>query len=240
MNKALYVLLAGCCTIAAARAGEHASFGHGESPNGMLYPRDSRPFDKRIHGWADRSVQWMYAQPFDRSPFFDTTGAHCAVDQHGPVWFLAPIASAAPGYFTRFCTVPRGKSILLMAMDISETFPCPDPNFEPAPGQSLYDFLVADSNTFPKLKTLVITLDGRPVYNTLDYHYISENLFSLKGDPSLTATFDGCITGAWQPALSNGYFYMFRPLAPGVHTIVRRSTGDSGMVNSFTYYITVR
>jgi hypothetical protein len=245
MNKTLCTLLLACCTIAAANATEPLpdSFGHG--PNPMLYPKDSRPFDKSIQAWAENSVAWIYAQPADHNPFPDPTGADCAVDQQGPVWFLAPIASMAAGNFVRSCTIPRGKAVLLMASFVSDPWPCPDPNFHPAPGQSLYDFLIADAQAVVDASLMFgqldITLDGRPVLNALDYHYVSDNLYSLKGDPRLQPVFDPCITGAWQPAVVNGYFMLFRPLSRGMHTIVRRSVGkDSGAVNTFTYYLTVQ
>lgn len=242
MHKLLPTLLAAGCVFGLANIAEAQSPSSSDAryvPT-FLYPKQARPFGKSINGWADRSVQWIYAQPFDRNPLFDQTGEDCDVGQTGPVWYLPPIASSAPGMFSRACTIPRGKAVLLMAMIISDTYPCPDPNFEPAPGQSLYDFLVADSKTYPQLATLEVTLDGRPVRNAIDYKYISENLISLKGDPSLQAPFDSCITTDWQPAITNGTFFMFRPLSPGRHVIVRRSTGASGMVNQFTYYLTVR
>ncbi len=239
MSKAMCALLAACCTVAAVNAAEPVSNGWGHGGGPRLFPKDAFAYGKSISGWADRSVQWMYAQPFDHNPFFDATGANCAIDQHGPVWFLAPIASMAPGNYTRACTIPRDKAILLMAMDLSDTYPCPDPNFKPQPGQSLYDFLVADSKTYPTAAALTILLDGRPVRDALSYRYISENLFSLKGDSSLQAPFDPCITGDWQPAVSNGVFFLFRPLSRGQHVLVRSSTGPTGNVNTFTYYLTI-
>ncbi len=240
MYKTLCSLLIACGTIAAANASEpfSADFGHERNP--MLYPKESRPFDKSIDGWGDRSVQWIYAQPLDNNPFLDPTGANCSVDQHGPVWFLAPIASSMAGSFTRACTIPRDKAILLMIQFVSDTYPCPDPNFGPKPGQSLYDFLVADSKTYLMTASLDVTLDGRPVRDALDYHYISENVFSLKGDPSLQPTFDTCITSNWQPVVANGWYMMFRPLSPGMHTIVRTTTSAMGVTNTFTYYLTIQ
>jgi len=242
MIKTLCSLLVACSVMAAASAAEPlppSDMRHG--PNPMLYPRDSRPFDKSIYGWADRSIQWLYAQPFDKSPFFDPTGANCGVGQDGPVWYLAPIASMMAGNFTRACTIPHDKAILLMIGFVSDTYPCPDPTFGPKPGQSLYDFLVADSKNYMMMMSLDVTLDGRPIRDALDYHYISENLFSVKGDPSLQSTFDSCITTSWQPDINNGYYMLFRPLSPGLHTIVRKTVGMmSGMTNTFTYYLTIQ
>lgn len=236
MRKIMCSLLAALGVVTAAGATE---------PQGLLdalllYPKDAHPFDKSVQGWGERSVQWLYAQPFDHNPFFDQTGADCGVGQTGPVWFIAPIASMAPGNFARSCTVPRGKAILLQAMFVSDTYPCPDPNFQPPAGVSLYDFLVADSKTYLMMSSLEISLDGYKIHNPMDYAYISENLLSIKGDPSLVSTFDPCITTNWQPAVINATFLMFRPLLPGHHTLVRKSTSTMGVTNTFTYYLTVQ
>ena len=32
--------------------------------------------------------------------------------------------------------------------------------------------------------------------------------------------FDSCVTGRRQPAVSDGFFLMFKPMSPGQHTIV--------------------
>lgn len=226
-----------CCAIAPAMATEPSTdFGHG--PNPALYPIHSRPFGKSLSTWGELSVQWIYAQPFEQNPFFDQTGAYCAVDQHGPVWYLAPIAAPRVSDVSRSCTIPRDKAILLAISFYSNTYPCPDPAFEPAPGQSLYDFLVADAKPNMDRTDLVeVTLDGRPLRRELDYRFVSENLYAIKGDPSLQSTFDSCITTSWQPAIVDGFFMLFKPLRPGPHTIVRHTTSTTGSDQTFTYHL---
>lgn len=238
MNKPLCILLAACCTIATAQAADLSQFDKTRA-NHVLYPKNSRPFDKSIYAWSDMSVAWVYRQPFDSNPFFDQTGANCGVDQHGPVWFLAPIAAPPNSSSVRYCSIPHDRAILLMAGFFSDTWPCPDPAFKPASGQTLYDFLVADSKLYAIATGLDVTLDGKRIKDGLAYHYISENLASLKGDPSLVSTFDGCITTDYQPYIVNGYAMMFRPLKRGQHTIVRRITGPMGDSTS-TYYLDIQ
>lgn len=241
MNKTLCTLLLAGCTLAAAQAAEPnpSGFWHGGHDT-IVYPKHARPFGRSMNAWAELSVQWIYAQPFASNPFFDATGANCAVNQHGPVWFLAPIASMAPGNFTRYCTIPRRKAVLLDIGFVSDTWPCPDPDFGPRPGQSLYGFLAADSKTYMMLSRLDVSLDGKRVPHARDFVYTSEDLFAIKGDPSLQTTFDACITGSYQPAVVYGYFMMFKPLSPGLHTLVRRTVGTDGMVNTFTYFLDAR
>lgn len=243
MYKTFCGLLFACSTVAAAQASEPPGqdlLGFG--PNHALYPKDSRPFGKSIYGWADRSLQWLYAQPLASNPLFDTTGALCGVNQGGPVFNLAPASMPMmmSGSAARACTVPHDKALLLMIGFVSDTYPCPDPNFGPKPGQSLYDFLVADAKTYMMMSSMDVSLDGHSLRDVSNYLYTSENLFSLKGDPSLQATFDPCITTSWQPAVNYGYYLMFRALKPGQHTIVEKMMDMKGMSSTMTYFLTVQ
>ncbi len=238
MNKTLCTLLVAGCTISAANAVEPSLADSWLNP--MLYPKESRPFGKSITSWAELNWQWIYGQPFDHNPFLDPTGANCAVGQEGPVWQLAPIATSMSGTYTRTCTIPRGKAILLNIGSVSDEWPCPDPAFGPKPGQSMYDFLVADALPYNMVTELDLTLDGRPVFNPTHYIYTSEDLFALKGDPSLQATFDPCVTGSYQPDVVYGYFMMFRPLSRGAHTIVRHNHDSDGKDLTFIYRLTIQ
>lgn len=237
MTKTLGTLLAACCAVGVAHAAPPASIHDWLNP--MLYPKDSRPFGKGIASWAELNWQWIYAQPFAHNPYLDPTGDDCGVGQSGPVWQLAPIAAMASGTYTRHCTLPRGKAVLLNIGSIADDWPCPDAGFAPAPGQSLYDFLVADARTFNMVAELDVRLDGRPIFEPMRYLYTSENLFALKGDPS-EKPFDPCITGDYQPGVVYGYFMMFRPLRPGRHTLVRHNHDRNGTDLTYVYELTVR
>ncbi len=232
------LLATACCCVIASAGAIQPPVQAGFNPNFVLYRIGSRPFGKSISTWTELSTQWIYAQPYDMNPFFDDTGEFCAVDQGGPVWFLAPIAGPSVNNATRECTIPHDKAILLSISFVSDTYPCPDPNFVPPPGQSLYDFLIADAKPIGDTVNLVaVTLDGKPIRGGLHYRYVSENLYSIKGDLSLQSTFDGCITGDWQPAIVDGYSMLFKPLSPGPHTIVRHTTSTTGSDLTFTYYL---
>lgn len=152
---------------------------------------------------------------------------------------MAPIAAMMSGTYTRACTIPRGKAVFLQIGSVADDWPCPDPAFAPQPGQSLYDFLVADARGFNMVTKLDLTLDGRPIFNPKDYIYTTDDLFALKGDAS-EAQFDPCITGAYQPSVMYGYFMMFRPMSPGLHTIMRHNHDSDGKDLTFIYHLTVR
>lgn len=216
---ARFIVLVACCG-AIAQASAAASPDYGDNPDPVLFPKQSHPYGADMATWADRESQWAYAQPFAHNPVLDQTGADCAVDQEGPVWFLPRIAGPRVFSGTRTCTIPAHKAVLLEIGAYVDPYPCPDPSFHPAPGQSLYDFLIADAGAFMDgVNRLEVSLDGDAFSDVLGYRFHSSDLFSLTGDPSLQATFDPCITGSPQPAIVDGFFMMFKPLDPGLHTI---------------------
>jgi hypothetical protein len=216
------------------------SQGRRHHANAALYAIDARPFGAGMDTWAERATQWIYAQPLDRSPLFDPTGGNCDVAQSGPVWYIARIAGPPVFTGTRNCAVPHGKAILLFIGAVTNTFPCPDPSFAPAPGQSLYDFLAADAKALmDTVDHLEISLDGRPMKNVFRYRFASENLFSIKGDLTLQSALDPCITGDWQPAVIDGFFMMFKPLTRGAHTIRVHGTNTFGHDKTFIYQLQI-
>jgi hypothetical protein len=191
--------------------------------------------------WAEREGQWLYSVPADHNPLFDQTGADCDVDQQGPVWFIPPIAGPLVLGGSRSCTVPHGRAILLDIGHDTEEYPCPAfPGFEPAPGQSVYDFLSAVARSvMDSVDELDVSLDGRSLDDVLDYRFASTDTFSLTGDPSLQAVLDPCIIGSPQAAVVDGFYMMFKPLARGEHTIVVHGTNTFGADKTFTYHLTV-
>jgi hypothetical protein len=234
----LAVVAAFCAAMAQSPAG--ASPDYGDNPNPALFPKQSHPYGADMATWADRESQWAYAQPFDHNPVLDQTGADCAVGQQGPVWFLPRIAGPRVFSGARTCTIPAHTAVFLEIGAYVDPYPCPDPTFQPAPGQSLYDFLIADAKAFMDgVDLLEVSLDGRAFSDVLGYRFHSADLFELTGDPSLQPTFDPCITGSPQPAIVDGFFMMFKPLDPGVHTIRVFGTDVRGAVKTYTYYLTV-
>src|SRR6266498_3041732 len=117
--------------------------GHDHNPNPALFPNDAHPFGRDMARWNETLWKWIDSQPAAHNPLLDLSGADCAVGQDGPVWFLpSVIPSGRPFVATRSCTIPRHKALLVQTASILNDFPCPDPSFQPAPGQTLYDFLI--------------------------------------------------------------------------------------------------
>jgi len=160
--------------------------------------------------------RWAMAIPASQNPILDQTGANCANGQNGGVWFLA---GTTGGSVTRSCTIPSRKAIFFPMVNANNDYPCPDPNFQPAPGQSLKDFLTEGVVALIDLTTeLEADLDGINIPNLFSYRGTS-NMYSFAGDTSLTAVFDPCITGSQQKAVSDGYWLLLAPLSRGPHTL---------------------
>jgi hypothetical protein len=210
-------------------------------PNPMLFPRQARPFGRSLERWSELLWSWIYAQPFDENPILDPTGADCAVGQQGPVWFLAAVPGSMLGTTVdRTCAIPRHKAILVQLASLLNDFPCPDPAFHPAPGQSLFDFLIEPvTPIFDNETGFVITFDGVELVDPLSYRFTSDDLFFFKGDLSMQA-FDSCVTGRRQPAVSDGFYLPFRPMSPGEHTIVINGHDMMGVAVTLTWHLTIR
>lgn len=239
MRRILAILVAvGCAVITATPA---AATPEGDNPNPALFSPDAHPYGKSMATWGERASQWIYGQPLDSSPLFDPTGANCGVAQQGKVWYIARIAGPPVFSGTRECTIPHQKALFLYIGAVVDDYPCPAfPDFQPAPGQSLYDFLIADAKAaMDSVDLLEVSLDGQPLNDVFSYRYQSDDLFEITGDLSLQPVFDPCITGEPQQAIVDGFFMMFKPLDRGQHTIVVHGTNTFGHDKTFTYYLTI-
>jgi hypothetical protein len=212
--------------------------GQGNQGNPGVLPPHSRPLGLSYGEWSAKWWQWALSIPASENPQFDPTGEDCAVGQSGPVWFLA----GTPGFpATRTCTVPTGKFILFPIINGEFDYPCPDPNFQPAPGQSLQEFLTEGINAlFDQVSSVEAEVDGVALKHLASYR-VTSPLFYFTGDPSLTAVFDSCITGSSQPAVSDGYWIMLAPLSAGTHTIHFSGAIDAfGFATEVTYTLVVQ
>ena len=69
------------------------------------------------------------------------------------------------------------------------------------------------------------------------YRYTT-GLVSFTGDPSLTTTFDGCVTGSQQVGVADGWYVLLR-LAAGDHALVVTATSPGGHATSQTFSLHV-
>jgi hypothetical protein len=207
--------------------------------NPRVQPTTGHPYGMTYGEWGARWWQWVDAIPADSNPLLDATGASCGIGQSGPVWFLA---GTTGGSATRSCTVPTGKAIFFPIFNVLNDYPCPDPSFQPPPGQTMEEFLTEGANAFVSYVTeLEVEVDGVSLQNPFDYRATS-SLFTFTGDPSLAGVIDPCITGEPQVGVADGYWVMLAPLRVGEHTIHSRAVADfSGFIFEVetTYHLTI-
>jgi hypothetical protein len=169
--------------------------------------------------WAADAVKLTYSIPLSENPYFSDIGK-CTVDQYGKAWFVGAASADSS------CSVPLGKAIVLQFGGYSDTYPCPDPSFKPAPGQTLENFLKTDAEGIVDYYIANsqmphgLKIDGNVVLTyqeVLSSRRVSSKLFHLTGDPSLQAV-DGCVTGGSQQAVVDGFWAMVVDVPVGIHS----------------------
>jgi hypothetical protein len=218
----------GALAVPGLEAEELGSRGH--DPNPALFPVQSHPFGFSMETWAENWWRWVLSIPAAENPILSLT-SDCSAGQGGPVLYAPPFPVGSKN-LTRSCTIEHGTAVAITLSSVLNDYPCPDPTFQPAPGQSLFDFLLAGAVAGNgDIAEIDVTLDGEPLKDILTYHFASHDLMYFKGDLSLQSSVDSCITGGFQPAAIDAYFILFKPLRPGHHTITRRVVTTRGTVS---------
>lgn len=206
-------------------------------------PGDSKVFPPTAHPYGQSYTEWTVNWMQEFMTFTCATNPWLNPDngvlfyQNGPVYFMAGLSTPSA---SADVTVPHGKAILFPLVNLLNDYPCPDPSFEPAPGQTLEEFLTEGAiNFLPPVSNLSVTIDGHSVSNLTNYQFVSD-MFSFTGDPSLSGCFDGCVTGNPQSGVTNGYYIMLKPLSKGTHTVhYHMEIEDWGAVQDGTFIITI-
>ena len=217
-----------------AQATETDSRGQGHS---LVFNHHAHPYGQSLATWTERWWQWTMGVPFAHNPSVDPIGADCGVGQPGGhVWYLGTTFNSASA--TRSCSVPKGQAILVNLSGTLNDYPCPFPGFEPAPGQTLEDFLAAGAKgAADRIDGLTLTIDGVEISGLFDYR-AATRLFTFTGDPTMRAI-DSCVTGTAQAAVADGYMIVVKPLSKGVHSLVTTGHSIGGTSLTVSYTITV-
>lgn len=203
------------------------------NPNSKLYPPGSHPFGQSYGEWSEDF--WVRLMAFDCETIFSPEVY--PLNQDDPnVFFL----SGSVGTYNVDVTVPREKAIFTPIINYINDYPCPDPDFQPEPGQSLEEFLsLGAAAAIDLVEDLAVTLDGVALEDLEDYRFQS-GLFYFTGNPELPNCFDPCVTGTPQPAAADGYYLMFKKMSPGQHTLhLSAEMPAYGLVLNGTFNITV-
>ncbi len=207
------------------------------NPNSAVYPPTANVNGKSYGEWTAEWWRWVMSSTCATNPISDPTGENAGINQNGPVYFLAGTSGGAA---TRNVTIPHGKKILFPIINLMFDYPCPDPDFQPASGQTLEEFLTQSVADLMDLADVFeVTLDGVPLNNEENYRFPS-GLFYFTGNTDLTNCFDPCITGEEQAAASDGYWMMLKPLSYGQHTLnFKAEVSAFGFALDVTYNITI-
>ena len=201
----------------------------------VVLPPHARVKGRTVTEGAKEWYRWHFRVPADRSPML-LLEQDCDVDQDGPVFFV-PVYDLDTT-FQRTCRVPKNRPVLVPLWVIINDYPCPDPSFEPAPGQTLEDFLRQGAIDFNNgTQDLVVTIDGRRI--DVRRHRHTSGLFTFDGDPSLVGKIpDPCLTGGRQRGVTDGWWLMLQ-LSPGEHVVNVRALAPFGAPIDYTYTLRV-
>ncbi len=200
---------------------EHHGFKPQHDNHGVLNDRKSDRHESKSmwqgatrEEWTQRWWKWAMSIPYNVSLWKDTYGTQCGINQSGSVWFIgAPLG----GNVTRSCTMPKGKAVLVPIVDAINDYPCPDPSFEPATGQTLENYLqigaVQNINTFTNLSFTISPL------SPFKKQRVTTDLFSFTAAADLQKEVDPCVTGSPQLGVSDGHFVFIEPLKVGHYVL---------------------
>lgn len=207
--------------------------------NGAVFPPppQERPFGQTYNEWAADWWIWALSQPASTNPILDETGAQCANDQRGNVWFLAGTFGAKA--VTRTCTVPPDTALLFPIVNsLTCTIPRNDPPEQQTEQQTEESVHSRMCPPISKVATgLSATIDGNAVSDIGSYCEKSKSFrVDLPADPVF-----GPPNTTFGPCRDSGYYLMVRPLPPGEHTIEfhGKLTSAPNFSIDVTYHITV-
>jgi hypothetical protein len=196
--------------------------------NSLLVPKTAQIFGKSIAGWAIEYGRRIYS--------FDCEEVY----QPKLVSLSDKVVAALPDFIettTQEYTINKDQYLLLSPTFVTNDYPCPaEFEFEPAEGQSLEDFLKETAKPYIDIfETVEVFIDGAQIDEALKYR-ISTDLFSFTGNPELAGCFDPCVTGEPQDAVIDGFFFMFKKMKIGKHTILIKGEAPS---EDFNYEWTI-
>jgi hypothetical protein len=173
------------------------------SINPGVYSTDSSPHGIPYGNWLAKWWNWTSSIPAAQHPRDDYTPEKCAVNQEGPVWFLADQLS---GREERTCTIPSERSIFIPLLVGECDYSIPEIKSD--------DDLRRCATEGNEYGVIEATVDGVKLKNLEQYRTQSGffNITIVEGNiyESPPGTFKG---------FADGFFVFLEPLPPGKHDI---------------------
>jgi hypothetical protein len=202
--------------------------------------------------------QWALSIPTAHNPILDTTGADCAQNQDGPVWFLAGVGFGGATVVNRSCTVPASKRIffpIANSVQINTPNVCgqaPDDLTVPEMRGFAADFVDGVMSVSATLDSQPLPMTGSPVAPpaTVPPLHIQRRVsgvftVTLPEDNVFDAVCIGAGLGnvpggTYEPAVDDGYYVNLGQLSVGSHTLHFQAENPSqGFSENVTYTLTI-
>jgi len=183
---------------------------HALSSEDFILEADNKVAGIEQHEFVNMWWQWAVSMSHTESPVRDNTGIKCAVNQVGPVWFLA--GGYGSSKIKRTCPVPSNKHIFFPIINMLY--------YPPDTSKQL------SCNTVKKgaalnnqyLTSFEVNLDKEQVLNPVHYRNSSKNCFDLIArKPNNGKQIEV------YPAATDGYWIMLKPLPIGTHNLSFRA-----------------
>jgi hypothetical protein len=159
--------------------------------------------------WSAAWWRWAANISEPNSPVDDPTGKNCAVDQKGPVWFLA----GTPGTSSPQCTIPQDKAVLFPVINGE----CSTVEGNGTTETELRACAVA---LMDHVTELGASIDGTPIDlgpGGSRFRFQSP-LFTITFAPNNGFYPDGSVAGTGE-SVGDGFWVLVKPLAVGQHEI---------------------
>jgi hypothetical protein len=176
---------------------------------------------------------WVLTQPASTNPVLDTTGAQCANQQSGSIWFLAGLFGTG-GSVTRSCTIPAHTAVFF---PLANAFDC-----EIAGSANATVDYVRSQTAFVKngASNLYVNLDGQAV-SPSPVEFEHSDLFTVTLAPD--SLFGPDNAGYYDPCADSGYYALLNSLSPGSHVLQFSGTltfsDGTSQTETATYNLTV-
>ncbi len=162
------------------------------------------------HEYVNMWWQWAVSMNAKNSPVRDRIGTKCAVNQEGPVWFLA--GGYGSSKISRKCSIPSDKHIFFPVINMIY-FP-PSTNTDTT-CESVKKGAALNNQYLSAFK---VKVDDQEFINPVFHRISSQSCFDLAARKEPDAR-----QSEVYPSATDGYWVMLKPLPVGSHTISFRA-----------------